>query len=325
MGIHDTYLPFYSRFLITLRPPTEKQLRHLYALYRPSPRSLFVYARNPHQYHTWVSSEVNNLSFSRLTKLLQSPDDATKTSHYLLSTRPSPTDRTVAERTIASSYIVEIFCQRVVTNRLEMVRNLYDTLHSTPSTSTGAGMVFEHRAHQFLLEGRNIDLFPIIGHLSSKGKNFIYDDYTATRDKTDRKQVALYNLKEHIVTDEVGTRLEYNTYYRPRNADFPAIDSWVLIQPNLQEPPIFLAFQITTNVDSHDAKRKGLDKVDKLGIPGGAQRYLVVLTHAGAEPKITVPMDYLKTKFPRASDNYSVKFPVFHYPIDNDVLFQPKQ
>jgi len=204
-----------------------------------------------------------------------------------------------------------------------MVRNLYDTLHSTPTTSTGAGMVFEHRAHQFLLEGRTIDLFPIIGHLSSQRKNFIYDDYTATRNKTDRKEVDLHNLKEHIVTDEVETPLQYNTYYRPRNTNFPAVDSWVLIQPNPQEPPIFLAFQITTNVDSHDAKRKGLDKVDKLGIPDDAHRYLVVLTHTGAEPKIIVPMKYLVAKFPRAGDNYSVKFPVFHYSVDNDVLFHP--
>jgi len=235
---------------------------------------------------------------------------------------PSPTDRTVPESTIASSYILEMFCKKVFSNRVEAARNLYEALHSTWTTPADAGVtVFEHWVHQFLLKSRVIDLFPIIGRLSPTGKDFIHDDYTATRGNKVGMRVALRDLKEHIIIDEIGTRLEFNTYYRPRNTNFPVIDSWVLIQPNPQEPPIFLAFQIITDVGSHDAKRRGLDKMDELGIPEDAQRYLVVLTPTGARPKITVPMDCLKTKLPGATHDHGVTFPVLHCPVDCDALF----
>ena len=56
-------------------------------------------------YDELIMAKIDNLSSEGLTKLLQSAGSTTDSSHYLTTMRPSPTDRTKSERTIASSSI----------------------------------------------------------------------------------------------------------------------------------------------------------------------------------------------------------------------------
>jgi hypothetical protein len=197
---------------------------------------LFLSAHRPDVYNRAVISEINKLSPSGLDRLLQFADNATKNSNYLMSIGPLSTDRTKPERKSASPCVLGECCKRVLKNQVEEMRELYDTLRSEPTTSTAASMVFEHRVHQFLQEKRVIDLFPILGHISTQGKNVVYDDYTATGNEACRNRVALPVLKEVIFTDKTGTTLEVNTYYCVRSVKFPAIGSWLLAQPIPRNP-----------------------------------------------------------------------------------------
>lgn len=68
------------------------------------------------------------------------------------------------------------------------------------------------------------------------------------------------------MVDETEITPEVETYYRHRLTDFPSIDSWVLVQPSSQAPPI-LTSQVTIGVTKHDIKKSCLDRMNKL-IPG---------------------------------------------------------
>jgi hypothetical protein len=315
---NSSCLHFYSRSLIGPHTPSEKELWYLHQKYGASFRDLIVYAKNPEGYDDTVNAKIRGLPRQGLIRLYTSADN----SHFLVSTGPSPSDRTKPERKIASSHILEECCRIVLWNRAEEIRKFFDTLKTEPTMSAAAGMVFEYRAHRFLQEGRVIDLFPILGRITTQGEDVVYDDYTATDDETDRVQVLLPKLKGFVFTDQTGAALEVNTYYRPRAANPPAIDSWVLSQPTPEKPPTLLTFQVALDVGKYDAKRSGLDKVNELRVPGGTRRCLVVFTPTGVKPRISVSRDYLTDKF-LDGRHPNVVFPVFHYQISSDVLFRP--
>lgn len=320
-GSQRYLLRFCSRFLVESVPPSEKGLWYLHFTYGASPGNLFLFADRPHRYDKVVISEINKLSPSDFTKLVRSVDNATDGSHYLISTGPLSSDRTMSERKVASSYILGECCKKIFGDRVEEIKKLYDTLRNEPTTSTTARMIFQYRAHQFLQMGRVLEFLPLLGRNSPEGEGIIYEDYASRNPK----HASLPKLKERVVTDETGTRLGYDTYYRPQSNSFPTIDSWVLVQHHPHDTPTFLTFQITTDMEQHEVKRSGLDKVDKLDIPFGARRYLVVLTPTGVKPKVTVPMDYLTDKFSRGYGvDMASKFLVFHYQVDNNVLFGPR-
>jgi len=243
----------------------------------------------------------------------------------VISTGPLPGDRSEAEGNFASTYVLEECCKRILGDAVSEMRSHYNLLRGNPTTATAAGMVFEHRAHPFLRQQTAIDLFPIRGHLIMNGsqpsKNFTYDDYTATKNGANKIRVTLPRLAEHHLIDTVPTHLNRNTYYRPKHTNFSSVGSWILIQPDPGQPPIFIMFQITINVGSHDVKVKGLELIDTLPIPVGAQRWLVVLTPSDVTPAIgPVSMDYLGKKISGGVKFGSV-FSVFHYPVDSDAVF----
>ena len=269
-------------------------------------------------YRRRVSVEIGKISKQALTRLIQFTEDATSDSHLVVSVGPSPSNRFRAERRIVSSYVLAECCKQILGDRADDVRQLYDVLRNYPVTFAAAGDVFEFRVHRFLLHGPLLQLFPILGHGSNEGKNIAYGDYTATLNQAGREELSLSNLEEHIVTHETHPSPQYDTYYRPPNTNFPAIDAWALVQPDPEEPPIFMTFQITINKTSHDAKRKGLEMVDALDIPDDARRFLVVITPKGITPKITVPVDYMEAKFGVADAKH---FQVFHCPVDVDAVF----
>ena len=160
-----------------------------------------------------------------------------------MSTGPLPTNCTRAKRRIASPYILEKCCKLVLWNRVKEINEPFNMLKNEQARSTAAGVVFEYRVHQFLQEGRTINLFPILSHFTTQGENIIYDNYTARDNKADGKQLTLSKPKSLVFTNETGAALEVNTYYHPRGVNLPAFNSWLLLQPTPEKSPILLTFQ----------------------------------------------------------------------------------
>jgi len=319
---NSRYLHSHSRHLIEFVPlHSEKNLWNVYTKYGASTRNLFVYADEPSEYEDRILTVIRRLSSEGLTTLLQDADAGSENSHLVISTGPLPGNRSKAERKFASTYVLEECCKRILGNEVLEMRSHYNLLRGNPISATAAGMVFEHRAHPFLRQQTTIDIFPILGRVTTKhGKNAYYDDYTATNNDTDKTRVDLPPLEEHHFIDKIPTHLKYNTYYRPKRTNFPSVDSWILIQPDPKEPPIFIMFQITINASSHGVNVKGLELIDTLPTPVGTRRCLVVLTPSDVTPEIgPVPVDYLRRKFPQL--DLDRDFPVFHYPVDSDAVF----
>ena len=130
-------------------------------MYGASLKSLFLYARTPGTYDEMVTSEINQLSPDGLAELLCT-NKVTDNSHLLVTTRPLPNNRARPERKPASLHILAEFCRLILRNRVEMMKACYDMLHLRPTTFSAAKMVFKYRAHQFLQEGRTLDIFPIL-------------------------------------------------------------------------------------------------------------------------------------------------------------------
>ena len=337
-------LCFHSRILQPSPVQKEKDLWKLYSDYGASPRSLFLHAHNPDQYEDFVKTEIGKLSLDELSRLLLNANPTTDNSHYVITTGPLEGNRSRPYRTFTSPYAFEQCCKLILEDDTNALRRHWNLLRGDPTTSTAAGMVFEHRVHQFLQKEKTVTLFPILGHALAQRKNTrkgtIYDNYDATESGKHATQIKLPNLKEHVVIDEAKSCVEYNTYYHPKRKNFPSVDSWVLIKQGFLKPPVFIMFQITINATVHDVKQEGLDLMDKLDIPEGALRWLVVLTPKEARPQIgPVTAEYLKTKeiaqknkdaglsskrkkkTGGAAPNPNMLFPVFHYPVDSQTVF----
>ena len=313
------YSHFHSRHLQQDAPQSEMDLWKLYSDFGAPPRSLFQLADRPDKYEHWVKMEVQQLSSESLIRLLRDARAATEDSHCVIATGPLLGDRSKAERTFASPYVLEACCKLFLDDGVDALRRHFTILHGDPTTSTAAGMIFELRAHQFLRREKTITLFPILGRIVTNGKySIVYDNYEATKNAKDQKQVRMPNLEEYIIVDETDMHVEYDTYYHPKRRNFPSIDSWVLVRPGPGQPPIFIMFQITTNARTRDVKQEGLDIMYRLDIPGNALRWLVVLTPKEVCPNIgSVMTEYLLERIPAVDTvDVNVLFPIFHYPID---------
>ena len=274
-----------------------------------------MFADRPDMYRREVLSEICELSPERLTNLLRSANNATDDS-LLVSTGPSPGDRTKPKGAVASQYILEECCGRILKGEVEQMKTMFNILYKQPDQSAIPGMLFEHRAHQFLQEERILDLFPILASTTPENENYVYKDYTSAKHKT--KRVSLPKLAERTVTKETTAANHSNTYYRPQSTNFPAIGSWVFHQPQYYSET-FLAFQMTLDAEKLDVKQVNLDRMDKL-VPGRHQKYLVIFTPKGVEPHITVPAKHIAGKIGYGRD-VNEAFPVFHCPIDIAALF----
>ena len=289
----------------------------LYSEYGASFRSQIVNAFDPDTYKEDVVLEIAKLAPHELTRLLRS-DPPTETSHYLVSTGPSPHDRTEPMSEVASPLLLELYCTLRLNDEAEELRKFYKMLHSDPTTTAVAGKVFEIQAHRFLRKGITLNLFRILSHRTSQGKNYIYDDYAATNNQVVSEQYTLPKLEESIVTVETKTTDKFNTYCCHHSSNFPSIDSWVLVERS-PKPPILLAFQITVARGSHDAKKVGLERLDKLA-PAGIRKHLIVFTPEKATPQIFVTTDYLTTARLNGEDA-DTAFPVSHCPVVSDKVF----
>ena len=291
-------------------------------MYGASLRNLFLYADRQDTYNEIITSEINQLSPTGLTELLFA-GRTTSGSHYLMTTGPLPNDRSRPERKIASPYVFAEFCRLILGDRVEMMKGCYDKLHLTPTTFSATGMVFKYRAHQFLQEGRTLEIFPILASSEVQGAKhlkYVYNRYTDN--VRQRQQFILPRLDLCPVDKDTQRTHELGVYYCSRSPTFPSVDSWVLVQPNPREPPIVLAFQMTINKKEHDAKPSSLDWLRML-VPLDAKVYHVILTPEAVEPEINVSADYLTTTF-LGGRGVNDAFPVFHCEIGIVELFKPR-
>jgi len=199
-----------------------------------------MHAHHPDNYKDFIRAEINSLSPDSLTRLLRGANNATEDSHYVITTEPLPGDRSKPYRTFASPYSLEECYKLLFVDRVDAARKQYNILRGDPTTSTAAGVVFEHWAHQFLWKQGLITLFPIYGRFYTQGKKsnnaILYDNHQATN----KKKVNMPNLEEYVVINKTQREVKYGTYYHPKHRSFPTVDSWVLIQQGLRKPPIFI-------------------------------------------------------------------------------------
>jgi len=211
----------------------------MHLAYGASLRSLFAFANTPDIYHALVLSETKGLSTDGLANLLLFPGTTADDCHYLTSTGPLSADRTELDRKVASQYIFGECCRQILRDGVKQLRRFYDMLRNEPRTAASAGMIFEHRAHQFLREGRVIDLLPLFANASPEGGSYVVKGY---RD-SNPVQFTLPKMGEHVVDEKTEHTHELSTYYRPQSADFPSIDSWILIRYDPQDGSSSLCFR----------------------------------------------------------------------------------
>ena len=276
-------------------------------------RSLFTFSDSTGDYERLVNSEIFRLLPADLMRLLRDPLYAEEHSHLLVTTIPSPSDHTIAERKIASPFILEKICKTVFEDRTDDIRTFYDTLRRGAEMNSAAGMFFEARVHQVLREGGVINLFPISCVEENPAVNYVYSEYT----EENPKRLVLPRSTEEVVSKAQTEAPVTGIYYRPVEKNFPAFDSWLCYQPTPEDDPIHLRFQMTLAM-THSVAKKGLECMDRL-VPGKAVKFLVVVTEEGIRPKMYVPKDYIDKKLGGGDPN--TKFPVYHLPLTRDQIF----
>ena len=270
-----------------------------------------MYANRPDSYRKVVISEIEKLSAKKLRRLLLSADDSPNDSHYLMSTSPLPHNRTMPERRVVSQYILGECCRRILRDDVEQLRGLHEVLCDDQSTATSAGMIFKYRAHQYLREGRTLNLSPLHADTSLGVGNRVPDEHT--------EQFTLPRMEEGLI-DEDTIRNKPHTYFRPQNTNSPTVDSWTLTQDKPEGPPTLLAFLLSSVMEGCDAEVVDLDQVNKW-VSEDVRRYLVIFTPKGVKPQVTVlPTSLTKELLGNCGVNGG--FHVFHCQVDTVELFR---
>ena len=150
----------------------------MHVTYGASLMNLFAFADTARAYDRNVISEIEGLSANKLRRLLLSADDSPYNSHYLMSTGPMPNDRTVPERKVISQHVLEECCSRIIKDDVKMLGKLHEVLRNDQSTAASAGMIFKYRAHQYLEEGRVLNLSPLHADAPPGDENHVPDNCT---------------------------------------------------------------------------------------------------------------------------------------------------
>jgi len=261
----------------------------MHYLYGASFRDLIKFAHQPNIYDAMVNEGMKRLSPLDFSKLLRTTEDTVNGCNLLVSTGPLPTRRDLPERKVISPYVLERICDQVLKNNVKEMKDLYQSLQNRPTTAAAVEMIFKYQVHRFLRKRRTIKLLPID---SSNGRVCVW----ATGTEVVEEKFRLPKSEELVFTDKPDTPLEVGTYYRPRNNNFPTIDSWLLVRLSPQELPVLIAFHIAPNKDTCDVDRSGLATVDEL-VDAGTKKYLVVVTPAGVELKMTMSGEYPTSPF----------------------------
>lgn len=139
-GIHEAHI-FCSRPFIGLShggPYEEYAFKYLYDVYQASPRSLSLYAGNPADYEVRVAAQVPLMKPSDLQYALESPD-LDSNSDLIMRIEPSPTSRSLPEKTFASPVVIKIFWEWHTKTQVSEIQHFYNLFNS------GSDMYFYRR------------------------------------------------------------------------------------------------------------------------------------------------------------------------------------
>jgi len=295
--------------------PTEHQLKDFYDDFNTSPRDLAIFSHRPTEYAALLEKMIDDIKPGQLQQTFQNPGSV-DFSHLIVTIWPVLPDQFSFVVQFASKRTADLLWTKHIHSQIDDMRHFYNLFTASSVTAASAGWTFEFRMHELLRCKQTVELFPILRTFNRGSVNLIYDNYTAT---SSRKSAKTFNLRasaEHPLIE--GARLDKNRYYRPEASNFPTIDSLLLIHPISETHPILLMFQITRAQETHETKLVGLQKVDDLVLPPKTQKYYVLVTPAGIQPKITVPIAYFQGKL---IDN---TLKVFHHPINSEDLFRKK-
>ena len=296
---------------------SESVLFNMHITFGASLRNLFMFSDGTNDYERLVDLEISKLHPAELTKQLRNPLGAQGNSHLLVTTTPSPSDRTISERKISSLLIFEKICKMVFNDRTDQIRTFYDTLRNDEQINSAAGMFFEARVHQVLREGGVINLFPIRCKNTTPTVNYVYSEYAEEA----TKRLVLPASPEEVVSKGQIEAPVACIYYRPLEKNFLAFDSWLCLQPTPEDKPIHLRFQITL-AQNHHVAMKGLEFMDVFVSDQAVEKYLVVVTEEGIHPTMSAPKDYLDRKLKKLKDgDPNTALPMYHLSLTRDQVF----
>ena len=252
-----------------------------------SPRDLVRYACIPDAYKSLLVREIANA-------------DDNRSFRDVIIVGPSEASRGYFEEKFASRPVFDLLRDISLEHRTEKMAHLYEIFRIGPSITMtiAAGWIFESRIHQLLTRRKIIRLFPIFGR--RVGKNPTYDYYAASQ---------LAESEQHLLSE--GDALEEGHYYRPGSADFPGIDSLLLVHPPGELLSILLIFRITWDRGEHGVSADSLRKIDDLELPSNAHRCYVIPTPEDILPKVMVSMEQFWAERRWLLHD---AFPVFYYP-----------
>ena len=119
----------------------------------------------------------------------------------------------------------------------------------------------------------------------------------------------LVESEQHFLPE--GGALEEGRYYRPESADFPGIDSLLLVRPPGELLSTLFMFRIAWDQDEHGVNADSLRKINDLELPSNARRCYVMVTPEDISPKVAVSKEQFWSERRRLLTD---AFPVFHYP-----------
>ena len=282
---------FYSRNYLGGTPHTERQLLHLHETFGASARNLSFYADKPQNYITTLEDKIAELRPDTLLQLFRDPKTSSS-FHYIITIRPSPNNRQGYEKTVPSRFAFQILWDKHIRHRIDLMAQFRDLFLANPIMATPLGWIFELRMHQLLLRKQTIRLSPMF---SSRWRvNFVY---SKPGDKS--TDLLLTQSTERHLSD--GAKLRGGYYCIPQTTNCVVFDSLRLVD-SPDGTPILLIFQVTPKKTSHDAKLRGLRKIDRLDLPENTRKYFVVVTPATVQPKLTIPVEYFEGGQDRQGD-----------------------
>jgi hypothetical protein len=261
-----------------------------------------LYVSDQAAYQKLVLKGISGMDSNNLLHAFQSPR-SNSTSHYVLITEPT-SDRGAFRKRVASRRVFELLWKKRLAHLTFDMGYFYHWFRASPITAASAGLVFEFRMRQLLMEQRTIQVFPII-QSTPEPANYVYEHYPG------KNPVDLQMAR----TEKHRSVANHRYYLRST-----AIDPLFLIYPPDDLPPILLVFEATQNAEDRDAGEDGFRRVDGSTLDPNLHRYYVVVALENTRPRVTVPKEYHEvTGINRPLPEEVLR--VFNYPVPRGVLF----
>lgn len=278
---------------------SEQELYHLYNKFGASARSLAAYASDPECYESHVTQEITVMDPEAIRHTFSHPYSVDP--HYIAIIEPSPTRHDTFETRVASQHIFELLWKVYRTHqRTSDVIDFCQLFQASPTTT--ARWASEIQVHEFLRRQQSIHLIPLVQDKPKVAK-FIPNRYTG------EKFVAIQFVGLEEYSYAKGDELHANPYYRPEPADFPTIDSFLLIPSYHFTPPILVVFHISWSAREWHASKTGLCRINGLPLPKNTCQYHVVVS----PEKLSLSTLFFSRGEVRKKS--SKEFQVFNYPI----------